>query len=523
MIQGPRLRVVGWGPLSPPWERKRRSRSYEEARKLLEAAEESPGKVADNGPQSSSNQISSSSTVDAVEEEVPPSSASGAAGNIDPSPISFSVPPTETSQNMSEASPPYLADVGALEPGRKAHFLHLSAAEVDARFTQMVNAENLEQESKDWPSSAAAEGALAGQDTADHPNARESEDQSRRSRQSAATREADLRRTLKENPSNLQAHWFLAALLERRGQLEEAEQLYRRALEKDPGNPQTLRRFAVFQELYRHDPQAARELFTSAVGSPDADGTTLRRAAQFFSDSGDLGRAEQLYRRVLEKDPADVNALVALAYYLDRRGQVEEAEQLLVSRPDLMDNARLLVRYARLVARSNVRLPVAAALAARAVELAPQDTAILQLAGHIVREQSYDLTAAERYWRMALEVSPDDANLQANLAQLLLARNDIQEGAALVQKALEHRTMPMPLRLELLLYIAAHNLANADNAEAEIRDLLSQGYRSVGWDFEPTLLWISKNRPKDFLKITELTKQISAPKLLFSLPFRNGP
>jgi hypothetical protein len=35
MRNGPRLRVVGWGPLRLPWENRRQQKSYQEARELL--------------------------------------------------------------------------------------------------------------------------------------------------------------------------------------------------------------------------------------------------------------------------------------------------------------------------------------------------------------------------------------------------------------------------------------------------------------------------------------------------------
>ena len=120
------------------------------------------------------------------------------------------------------------------------------------------------------------------------------------------------------------------------------------------------------------------------------------------------------------------------------------------------------------------------------------------------------MAKAERYWQRAVELRKNDGDLMANIAQLLLSRGQVDEGKRVVQRAFQNNPTPAA-RLELLLYSAAHGLQNIDIASAEIEVLLSKGFQSLGWDFNPTLNWVRDNRPKNLTRIDELARKISAP------------
>jgi tetratricopeptide (TPR) repeat protein len=290
------------------------------------------------------------------------------------------------------------------------------------------------------------------------------------------------RRAVDAAPSNYQALLSLAIFLQIRGELEEAEELYRRAMAVSGDNPETLRQYAFFQQLYRRDTDRAKELFEDVI---------------------------RLYKDALTQKPHNVNVISSLAGVEIECGQFSDAEELLASQPNLMTNPQLLVKYAKSLSHDENKRPLASALATRAAELVPNDHIILREVGWVFRDKAYDLRLAEHYWRRAQKSRSGDINLQANIAQLLLvSEGRADEGRAIVQRVLNLASIPIPLRLELLLYTIAHDLGNTSTYEHELEALLSQGYRSIGWDFGPTLGWVQKNRAEKFEHIRELTVRI---------------
>ena len=104
---------------------------------------------------------------------------------------------------------------------------------------------------------------------------------------------------------------------------------------------------------------------------PEDQGALRRRMADLFLSSGNFAASEDAYRRILEEDPADRNAILGLFRIALFRGRFDEARSLLATAREAgVPNTRILFETATadLLAGSTAR---ARAIAQRLLELDP--------------------------------------------------------------------------------------------------------------------------------------------------------
>lgn len=110
----------------------------------------------------------------------------------------------------------------------------------------------------------------------------------------------------------------------RAGRLGEADTLYRRAIQADPGNARALRLRGILARELGDLEASARYLGRAAeVGAGDAE--PLAELAVTRMAAGDLAGAESALRGAAGRDPAHAKSLANLGALLQYRGHVEEA------------------------------------------------------------------------------------------------------------------------------------------------------------------------------------------------------
>ncbi|MBI4863418.1 MAG: tetratricopeptide repeat protein, partial [Candidatus Riflebacteria bacterium] len=212
-------------------------------------------------------------------------------------------------------------------------------------------------------------------------------------------------------------HLLVAAMThQRQGRLEEAERLYRRALEVDPDRARTLYLlgFVIQQRRGNAAPTGAR-----ALRADDP-----------------LDEAEACYRRVLELEPGHVEAHANLGVALQARGRPVEAEacyrRALELRPDfVLAHANLGV-----VLQAQGRSAEAEACCRRALELAPDDTEAHYNLGVVVQTRMRP-AEAEACYRRTLELEPGHAEAHGNLGVVLQDQGRLVEAEASHRRAVE--------------------------------------------------------------------------------------
>jgi len=257
-------------------------------------------------------------------------------------------------------------------------------------------------------------------------------------------------------------HWH------QRGNLHEAERIYRGVLSRDPRNAHVLnflgilayqtRRIAEAEALARQalaiDPRVAN--FHNTLGlalqslgrAGEAEGS-FRRAleieGQFFEALNNLGNvllaggkmrdAEEAYARALELQPAFADAYCGLGKVCLREGRTAEArvyfERAIALDPrqaDACNNLGLLLT-------EESRLDEAERALTRALELVPDFVEARNNMGNVLRLQGRS-DAAITCYRRALELAPRQVDIRCNLANVLDASGRLDEAIALYREAL---------------------------------------------------------------------------------------
>jgi Tfp pilus assembly protein PilF/SAM-dependent methyltransferase len=186
-----------------------------------------------------------------------------------------------------------------------------------------------------------------------------------------------------------------------RGDLKQAEALYRRVLSAEPGNTQALQYFGLLRE-----------------------------------HQGDLDGAEEAYRVALARAPTNVAVLNRLATTLGRLERYTEAEAHL--RTALDHRPEFAAAWTTLgnVLEGQGRFDDATAAFERALDLDPDGPRAHNNLG-IVRARQGRLDEAERHYRRAVELDPDFADALGNLGSLLSRRGAFTEALDWYRRALE--------------------------------------------------------------------------------------
>lgn len=145
-----------------------------------------------------------------------------------------------------------------------------------------------------------------------------------------------LRRAVDQDPNLPDAHGAIAMLYERLGEHESAERHYRRALSLAPTDSRTLNNFGQFlcnrQRLEDADRHFRQALADPLYGTPEVALTNAGICARRVPDEG---KAEEYFRRALERNPFYPQALLQMlrlnhdqGEYLRARAYLQRYQQV---------------------------------------------------------------------------------------------------------------------------------------------------------------------------------------------------
>jgi tetratricopeptide (TPR) repeat protein len=132
--------------------------------------------------------------------------------------------------------------------------------------------------------------------------------------------------------SDHKAFWlsqYAVLLSENQRDNDEAERLYKFAVEADPNHANNLGNYAVFLEKNRRDYDQAERYYKLAVGADPGHANNLGNYAVLLSDHRrDYDEAERYYNLAVGVDPNDSHWLSGYAIFLQvKRGNYDEAER----------------------------------------------------------------------------------------------------------------------------------------------------------------------------------------------------
>lgn len=232
-------------------------------------------------------------------------------------------------------------------------------------------------------------------------------------------------------------HGMCAKAIEhhRRGELAEAERIYRKILDLDPHHADSLHLLGVMAHQVGRNEMAV-ELIGKAIA-------TDKKPAAFHSNLGTafqaLGRMEEAaacYERALARSPEMAEATMNLGVVLAAQGKPEQAERWLRRALELRPNlAEAHVNLGN-VLQAQGKLEEAAASHEEALALKPDFVEALFNRANVLQAQGR-LEEAAACYRRALALKPGLAEAHGNLGNTLQAQGRLEEAEACYARALE--------------------------------------------------------------------------------------
>jgi tetratricopeptide (TPR) repeat protein len=276
------------------------------------------------------------------------------------------------------------------------------------------------------------------------------------------------RRQSQPPPLDLNGLCANALRFHQRGELAEAERLYRQVLDLDPRHADALHLLGVLAHQVGRD-DVAVELITHAIARdkrPAAYHSNLGTAQQAL---GRLDEAAESYQRALDRDPKLAEAEMNLGVVLEAQGKLELAEerfrQALALRPDL---AEVHVNLGNIL-QAQGKLEAAVASHERALALKPELAEIHGNLGNALQALGR-LEEAVASYRRALALKPGVAEVHGNLGNALLAQKNLEAAEECYQQALALR----PEYAE-----ASYNQGNLRQAQGKMEEAVACYERAI--------------------------------------------
>ncbi len=277
-----------------------------------------------------------------------------------------------------------------------------------------------------------------------------------------------------------------ALSLHRSGQLEAAEEGYRRILEDHPANADALHLLGVVRLQRGDGGEAVRLISEAVVLKPDSPGY-YNNLGNAFAATERLSEAVDSFRKALELEPEHTDAhsnMSAALHGLHRFADAEEhARRALKGAPD---NADALFNLANTL-RDQGRVAEALEPARRAVAADSGRASFLALQGSVLKDME-SWSEALPCLEQAAALDPASADIQSNLANALCDIGRLTEAEAANRRSLELKADDAKVHSNLLFtmhYNGSHS-PEALFAEAGAwRDLHAARFEGAAHDNPP--------------------------------------
>ncbi|WP_417386261.1 tetratricopeptide repeat protein [Gimesia sp.] len=219
------------------------------------------------------------------------------------------------------------------------------------------------------------------------------------------------------------------------GHLPQAEGLYRKVLQHDPGQVDALHLLGVvYLHLKQYD--KAIDFITRAISRNDGIATFFSNRGAAFKSLGKFQDAITNYQRAIELDSQNPTFIYNLAITLASSGKkqaaIAEYRKALQLKPDYID---ALINLGNLLQEED-ELEEAISIFRNVVKLAPQlHTAHFNLANALAKSDASE--AAEKSYQLALQLAPDDIGTLKNYAVFLTSQQKYEAAITMLQKAIE--------------------------------------------------------------------------------------
>jgi predicted Zn-dependent protease len=250
------------------------------------------------------------------------------------------------------------------------------------------------------------------------------------------------RRAVEADPKSFEAHLSLGLLLARQGKTDEAHPELAAAANLDPGDAgpaMKARAWRALAQIDRPKPgtpgdttEASNDLLEALKLTPETPADTLL-AASLADQAGATDLAETAYRRVLAQDPKSAEASAGLAHILIVRKQYPEAETFLRAALEKSpDDPALTAQLASVLAAEDKAEAIP--LIEKLHDAHPDDAAITRMLAEVLAE-SGDAAGSDHFYVALLVASPNDPALLIAHGQNLIRQLRNADAFAVFDKA----------------------------------------------------------------------------------------
>jgi tetratricopeptide (TPR) repeat protein len=253
--------------------------------------------------------------------------------------------------------------------------------------------------------------------------------------------------------------------------------------------------------------------------TPSSEGLSLFTANTWvdfqrrINQESDSNKQDELYQQGLEQFKSSHELMGNYAIFLDEvRKDYKQAEKYYQKALELEpEDGGYHGNYAIFLKNIRKDYEQAEIYYQKALELAPEHAyhnGNYAFFLHFIRQ---DYEQAEIHYKKSLELEPENAGNNGNYAGFLLARGRTKQGLDYLNKAEKICTRD-DLKLELLFYRLAHSPETYAENKVKIEQLINNGVRSVGWNFDENIEQAKKEGNKHLDELTQLAKIITTDK-----------
>lgn len=251
----------------------------------------------------------------------------------------------------------------------------------------------------------------------------------------------EFEKLVKEVPDNPDVGYTYALLLLQAGEKAAAEKEFLRVLKLERADQDTIR--LQLAQLYEEEKRIddAIEMYRSLSGPKRTTG--LARAALLQARNGDLSGARVEFEQLRADNPKEATVFfLAEAQILREQNHVQEAFDLLGAalkkQPDQPD---LLYDYALLAERLD-KVDVMEQGLRKLIALKPDEAQAYNALGYSFADRNLHLDEAKKLISKALELAPDDSFILDSMGWVLYRTGDLQGARAHLQRAFAARPDP---------------------------------------------------------------------------------
>jgi tetratricopeptide (TPR) repeat protein len=233
----------------------------------------------------------------------------------------------------------------------------------------------------------------------------------------------ELTKAVQLDPANVLARIGLASVLERKGDIQGAEQQLLAAISASPKNMQVRVHLAGLYLRAKNQPkaeatlqQATDELFDNAEGA--------ELLKSYYTQTGQMDRAESAYADLTAKHPESLNLKIAYAHILIARNKLQQAKDIVAKLvKDKGSDPQVAVLNGMLLLNDG-KVDEAYDVLQTATKNAPESPTVTLWYGMASRAKG-DIPTAQQSFQQVLRMEPTNFGAQKGMAEIAGQRGDM--------------------------------------------------------------------------------------------------